>query len=178
MISRFLEHLFVLTSISPVFLAVWISESINAGSYIKGLFWLILFIILIPLSWIIINFSEKKLEVTTIKVKSIAPADREVTAFLIAYILPILSFMKLNIWIILFIVGLLYISMLTTSNYHFNPVLGLFFGYHYYEVEIEGENGGKIIYILMTKRTIKNAKNIRKIVQVSDYMLMEVEYDR
>ena len=174
MISKFLELVLAMTSISPVFLAIWIGEFIKTGNYMAGLFWLFLFIILIPLSWMIITFSEMKLEILPIKVKSVAPADREVAAFLIAYILPILSFVNLDLWTILFIVGLLYVSMLTTSNYHFNPVLSLFFGYHYYEVEIEDSNGEKTTYVLMTKKTIRNAKNIKKVVQVSDYMLLEV----
>ena len=174
MISRFLQHIFVLTSISPVFLAIWLGEFVKTGNYENGLLWLILFIVLIPISWVIIRFSENKLELLPVKVKSVAPADREVAAFLIAYILPMLNIVNLNIWTILFIVGLLYIAMLTTSNYHFNPVLSLFFGYHYYEVDIEENSGEKTTYVLMTKRTIRNAKNIRKIVQVSDYMLMEV----
>jgi len=174
MISKFLENIFVLTSISPVFLAIWLGKVARSGSYMKGIFWLILFILLIPVAWGIIKFSEKKLEILPIRIKSIAPADREVAAFLIAYILPLLSIINVNNLIILFIVGLLYISMLTTSNYHFNPVLSLFFGYHYYQVEIEGRDGERITYILMTKKTIKNSKNIKNIVQVSDYMIMEV----
>ncbi len=174
MISKFLENVFVLTSISPVFLAIWLGKFIRTGNYMNGLFWLVLFAILIPLSIGIIKFSEKKLEILPIRIKAVAPADREVAAFLIAYILPILSFVNLDSWTILFIVGLLYVSMLTTSNYHFNPVLSLFFGYHYYEIEIEESNGEKTSYVLMTKKTIRNTKNIRKIVQVSDYMLLEV----
>ncbi len=174
MISKFLEHVFVLTSISPVFLAIWLGEFVKTGNYENGLFWLILFIVLIPISWGIIKFSEKKLEILPIKVKSVAPADREVAAFLIAYILPMLNIVNLNIWTIVFIVGLLYIAMLTTSNYHFNPILSLFFGYHYYEVEIEENNGEKTTYILMTKKTIRSSRNVKKVVQVSDYMLMEV----
>lgn len=161
-------------SISPVFLAIWLGEFVKTGNYENGLFWLILFIVLIPISWGIIKFSEKKLEILPIKVKSVAPADREVAAFLIAYILPMLNIVNLNIWTIVFIVGLLYIAMLTTSNYHFNPILSLFFGYHYYEVEIEENNGEKTAYILMTKKTIRSSRNVKKVVQVSDYMLMEV----
>jgi len=174
MISKFLEHVFVLTSISPVFLAIWLGEFVKTGNYENGLFWLILFIVLIPISWGIIKFSEKKLEILPIKVKSVAPADREVAAFLIAYILPMLNIVNLNIWTIVFIVGLLYIAILTTSNYHFNPILSLFFCYHYYEVEIEENNGEKTTYILMTKKTIRSSRNVKKVVQVSDYMLMEV----
>jgi len=136
---------------------------------------MILFVVLIPISWFIIKFSERKLEVLPINIKSIAPASREVAAFLVAYILPLLNIVDLNEWAIIFIVILLYVAMLTTSNYHFNPVLSLFFGYHYYEVKIKDENDGEsTTYILMTKRTIRSCKNIRKVVQVSDYMLMEV----
>ena len=175
MISKFLEHIFVLTSISPVFLAIWLSKFIKTGNCEEGLFWMILFIALIPISWLIIKFSEKKLEILPVNIKSIAPANREVAAFLIAYILPLLNIVDLNEWTIIFIVVLLYVAMLTTSNYHFNPVLSLFFGYHYYEVKIKDENDGEsTTYILMTKRTIRSCKNIRKVVQVSDYMLMEV----
>jgi len=174
MISKFLEHVFVLTSISPVFLAIWLGEFVKTGNYENGLFWLILFIVLIPISWGIIKFSEKKIEILPIKVKSVAPADREVAAFLIAYILPMLNIVNLNIWTIIFIVGLLYIAILTTSNYHFNPILSLFFGYHYYEVEIEENNGEKTTYILMTKKTIRSSRDVKKVVQVSDYMLMGV----
>lgn len=175
MISKFLEHIFVLTSISPVFLAIWLSKFIKTGDCKEGLFWMILFIVLIPISWLIIKFSERKLEILPINIKSIAPASKEVAAFLIAYILPLLNIVELNEWTIIFIVVLLYVAMLTTSNYHFNPVLSLFFGYHYYEIKIKDENdNGSTTYILMTKRTIRNCKNIRKVVQVSDYMLMEV----
>ena len=175
MISRLLEHIFVLTSISPVFLAIYISEFIKTKNYNDGSLWLILFIVLIPISWIIIKFSENKLEIIPVNIKSVAPADREVAAFLIAYILPLLNIVDPNFLIILFIIGLLYVAMLTTSNYHFNPVLSLFFGYHYYEIEIEEQSSGeKTRYILMTKRAIRNCRNIKNIVQVSDYMLMEV----
>lgn len=174
MISKLLEHIFVLTSISPVFLAIWLGEFAKTKNYINGLFWLILFIALIPISWSIIKFSEKKLEILPVNIKSVSPADREVSAFLIAYIFPLFNIVDLNIWTIVFIIGLLYVAMLTTSNYHFNPVLSLFFRYHYYEVEIKEQgNGESTTYILMTKRTIRNCANIKKIVQVSDYMLME-----
>ena len=84
MISKFLERIFVLTSISPVFLAIWLSKFIKTGDYEEGLFWMILFIVLIPISWFIIKFSERKLEVLPINIKSIAPASREVAAFLVA----------------------------------------------------------------------------------------------
>jgi|GEM_PF-1846048 len=178
MISKILELILVTTSISPVFLAVWFSKFTKTGNIMDGIFWLILFLAVIPISWAIIKFSERKLEVIPVHIKSIAPADKEVTAFLIAYILPLIGIVDTNFWTVIFIIVLLFIAVLTTSNYHFNPVLSLFLGYHYYEITIESEVNGKTYthtYILMTKKTLKHCREVRKVVQISDYMLMEVE---
>ncbi len=179
MLGGVFKHILVGTSISPVFLAIWIRGAIETKSPTHGLYWLFLFTFLIPTSWIIIRLSERKLEILPIKVNSVSLSDKEVSAFLVAYILPILSIVSLDLWTVLFIIFLLYVSMLTTGNYHFNPVLSLLFGYHYYEIEIEieeskGETITFVTFVLMTKKTIKSARNIKKVVQVSDYMLLEV----
>lgn len=177
MLSRILEQILVLASISPVFVALWFSEFLSTGNPMSGGFWLFLFIFLIIVSYEIIKFSEKNLEVMPIEIRSIAPADKEVAAFLIAYILPFLNIININTWTEVFIVAILYVAVLTTGNYHFNPVLSLF-GYHYYEITIELNENGRLhsyTYVLMTRKVIKDCREIKSVIQVSDYMLMEVE---
>ena len=51
------------------------------------LFWLVLFIALIIVSNMIIKFAKNNLETMPIEIRSVAQADKEVAAFLIAYIL-------------------------------------------------------------------------------------------
>ncbi len=174
MISKLLENIFVLTSISPVFLAIGFGRILKNCRDIYAFILIILFIILIPISRLIIKFSQTKLEVLPVNIKSVAPADKEVAVYLIAYILPVLGIVDLNLATIIFIVLLLYFAMLTTSNYHFNPILSIQ-GYHYYEIEIKDSSTEcSTKYVLMTKRTIKSSKEVTKVVQISDYMLMEV----
>jgi len=58
--------------------------------------------------------------------------------------------------------------VLTTHIYHFNPVFGLF-EYHYYKVSIEGGT----TFILMTKKTLLNARQVSSVIQLTDYFLLE-----
>ena len=106
-----------------------------------------------------------------------SPADKEVAAFLIAYLSPFVNIIKINLYFEIFIIILLYICVFTTGNYHFNPIMSLF-GYHYYEITIEmneKERSYSYTYVLMTKKVIKDCRNVKTVVQISDYMLMEVE---
>jgi len=177
MLSKVLEQVLVLASISPVFVALWFSEFLSTRELLSGWFWLFLFLALVIISYKVIKFSEKNLEIMPIEIRSVAPADKEVAAFLIAYVLPFLNIIDINIWTEIFIVAILYVAVLTTGNYHFNPVLSLF-GYHYYEVTIELSEKGRsysYTYVLMTRKVIKDCREVKSVIQVSDYMLMEVE---
>lgn len=173
MISKLVEHLLVISSISPVFLAIAVNRWLHGDIHFAAVL-LIIFLSIVILSVILVEFFREKLEIISIDIKSVAVADREVAAFLISYILPLLDLdmFSENIASIIYMTVLLYIAMLTTSNYHFNPVLS-FLGYHFYEIEVESYDGKSTKFILMTERTILDSNKVKKIVQVSDYMLME-----
>lgn len=180
MLSKLLEHVLVLTSISPVFLAMAFIEVVSLQNKLCGIPWFFLWLLLLIMSFlisrIVVRFSERNLESMPITVRSVAPADKEVAAFLIAYLLPLSNIITVNVWTEIFIVMLLYVAILTTSNYHFNPLLSIW-GYHYYEITIESkdeDHSQSYTYILMTKKTVRNCKDIKRVVQISDYMLMEV----
>ena len=55
-----------------------------------------IFIALIIVSNVTIKFAKNNLEIMPIEIRSVAPADKEVAAFLIAYILPFLNIIKSN----------------------------------------------------------------------------------
>ncbi len=75
MLSKILEQILVITSISPVFVALWFSEFISTGNFLDGVFWLVIFFTFIIISSIIIKFSKNNLEVLPIEIRSIAPAE-------------------------------------------------------------------------------------------------------
>lgn len=72
-------------------------------------------------------------------------------------------------WAITIFVGMLiFIVIFNSHTYHFNPLLGII-GYHFYEVK----TSGGITYVLMTRKQITGCKDIKRIVQVTEYIVME-----
>lgn len=170
MLSRLFKYIFVLTSISPVFLAIGFGEFIKSGNPKDSLLWLILFIVLSFISWEIIKFSKSKLELLTIKIESIKPVDRKMFIFYyIVYILPIFVVIISNIqWALFFTVLFYFITL--TNKYHLNPILSLF-GYRHNIIKIEARYKNMKRYVLITRTS---NKDIRKIVQITNSTLLEV----
>lgn len=167
MLSKFLELLMVFTSLSPVLLTLWFKEFSQNWEYNDGLFYLIVAVVLWTIAFVILQTSRKKLQLLPVKIESISTADKEMISFIFAYLIPLL---EISYPLLFFLLGLFVFIVLTTHSYHFNPVFGLF-GYHYYEVSIEGGT----TFILMTKKTLMNTKQINSVVQLTDYILLEKE---
>ncbi|MEW6508803.1 MAG: hypothetical protein AB1432_13770 [Bacteroidota bacterium] len=165
MFSKLLELLMVFTSLSPVLLTLWFKEFSDHWNFVDGLVYLIIAIILWGFAFIILNVSRNKLQLLPVKIESISTADKEMVSFIFAYLIPLL---EISYPLLFFLLGLFVFIVLTTHSYHFNPIFGLF-GYHYYEVSIEGGT----TFILMTKKTLMNTKQINSIVQLTDYILLE-----
>ncbi|MEG8945630.1 hypothetical protein [Rosettibacter firmus] len=167
MLSKFLELLMVFTSLSPVLLTLWFKEFSQNWDYNDGLVYLIVAVVLWTIAFVILRTGRKKLQLLPVKIESISTADKEMISFIFAYLIPLL---EISYPLLFFLLGLFVFIVLTTHSYHFNPVFGLF-GYHYYEVSIEGGT----TFILMTKKTLMNTKQINSVVQLTDYILLEKE---
>lgn len=165
MLSKFLELLMVFTSLSPILLTLWFKEFSQNWNYNDGIIYLVVAVALWGIAFIILNICRKNLQMLPVKIESISIADKEMISFIFAYLIPLL---EISYPLLFFLLGLFVFIVLTTHSYHFNPIFGLF-GYHYYEVSIE--NG--TTFILMTKKTLMNTKQIKRIVQLTDYILLE-----
>ncbi len=167
MLSKFLKIIMVLTSVSPVFFTLWFKEFSKQWHLNDGLVWFVLSIVLIIIAYIILQLSLKKLEKIPIEISNLASADKEVLAFIFAYLLPLID---IDFIMIVFILVLFTFVAFTTHIYHFNPIFGLF-GYHFYEVTTS--NG--ISYVLMSKRQIRNLNQVSEVILVSDYILIDTK---
>lgn len=167
MLSKFLKIIMVLTSISPVFFTLWFKEFSKQWHLNDGLVWLVLSIVLIIIAYIILQISLKKLEKIPIQISSLATADKEVLAFIFAYLLPLID---IDYTMMAFVLVLFAFVVFTTHTYHFNPIFGLF-GYHFYEVTTT--NG--ISYVLMSKKQIRNLNQVTEVILVSDYILIDTK---
>jgi hypothetical protein len=167
MLSKFLKIIMVITSVSPVFFTLWFNDFSNQWKIKDGLIWLVISFALIIIAYLILQLSLKKLERIPIQISSIATADKEVLAFIFAYLLPLLD---INHKMLAFVLVLFAFVAFTTHIYHFNPIFGLF-GYHFFEVTTT--NG--VSYVLMSKRQIRNLNQVTEVILVSDYILIDVQ---
>jgi hypothetical protein len=167
MLSKFLKIIMVITSVSPVFFTLWFNDFSNQWKIKDGLIWLVISFALIIIAYLILQLSLKKLERIPIQISSIATADKEVIAFIFAYLLPLLD---INHKMLAFVLVLFTFVAFTTHIYHFNPIFGLF-GYHFFEVTTT--NG--VSYVLMSKRQIRNLNQVTEVILVSDYILIDVQ---
>lgn len=105
-------------------------------------------------------------------ITSVEPADRENTAIILLYLMPLFTadFNDLN-WMI-WVPTLLVFSViaLTSHSYFFNPLLGMF-GWHFYRVGTP-EN---VTRVLISRKTIRAGNCKVQARELSEYVLLHTE---
>ena len=123
----------------------------------------------------IIRAASNRLEQLPITIQKAKSADKEVIGFFVAYALPLLfrgqAAPDLAGWLV---AGTMLLFVLwSTHALQVNPVLGVL-GFHFYEVEAKGG----ITYLLITRRKINNVLSVARVVQLSEYGILEATVDK
>ena len=170
MLSRLVRVLLALTAIAPlsVSLAFQFARSRNyawAALALAACFGLGF------LATAIIKVAASKLETLDVVVLKAKSADKEVIGFFVAYALPMIfhgqpASPDLTAW--LFATGMLLFVLWGTQSMQVNPVLGVL-GFHFYEVDTDGG----VSYLMITRRRINNVLAIKRIVQLSEFGILE-----
>ena len=145
------KTLLVATALTPIFLICGLNSAIHERWLATKLYGG-LFIALTVLFMFILYFILKSLPVQDLTTQKVKPADKEVLAFLLSYLLPFFNKdntefvgeMLTSVTIVVIIGLIIYHS----SAYTFNPILALM-GYHFYEVECSG-----MTYLLITRQQL------------------------
>lgn len=171
MLGKLMKVLLVLTSLAPVCITFWFTEISKDWVLIRGWHFFVIAVLMVGLCLLTMHISKNHLEIIPVQIKSISTSDKEVVAFFVVYLLPLVneSAFQVDLRILCFVFTLFFVSILTTNSYHFNPILGLF-GFHFYEVTIDGG----ITYVLITKKSLTNTRSVQKVVQLSEYMILDV----
>jgi hypothetical protein len=113
----------------------------------------------------------RKSDSSSFKVEGIETADHEVSLLLVAFILPLLTDQIANMnWSALVPCAVLLFSLACLSNgFNMNPMLSLL-GYHFYRVETPE----KVTRLLISRDSLQNVKNVSKVVELTEYMLLDV----
>jgi len=182
--------MFALSSLSPLYISLW-TITFNVIGFKKSLIWLFLFIFSIIYSKIIIEFSEKKLEILYVKFDSIENIENVAFWVTIFYLLsPFLVYYFYG-YIATVIMGVvIFVFVFKTEFYYCNPTAWFIWGYIPYILELDTDDGRHKVYILISKSIarkvdvnvykkwgVKNMGDI-KAVQIFDGMLIELEEGR
>jgi hypothetical protein len=128
-------------------------------------------IVLVVLCLVVLNRAQVSLAASSFRAQSIEAADHENTAFLLLYVMPLLtSQFKALDWHF-WLPTVLIFGLITAFgyNYHFNPLLVLL-GWHFYRVEsTEG-----VTFVLITKKQLRTAATDIKVGQLTEYILLDL----
>ncbi len=161
----------VTTSFAPVLITYAFVLWIDNESLFRILIILAISLLLVILCVSVLSIAKKQLQIIDFPVNSIKTADGEVLGYLVAYLIPFatLASDQINESVLLFIFGLFILVLWSTNSYHINPLLTLF-NYHFYEVTTLNN----ITYLLITKRDLRNTSSVKRVVQLTEYMVFDI----
>ena len=188
MANRTQRFLFNLSTISPIafFFSVvwWIQYGSNELTIEAGRIHLTIKAIAISAigllglvyafhSVLIVKVSKRKLEIVPISVSTVKSKDTLSICAIITYILPFsnLVLADYSILLTISIIGVALVFLLLSNAVWPNPVLMLW-GFHFYE--ISNVNGSEELPMISTRKSIQDAKTIKKVNTIWDYFVIEV----
>jgi hypothetical protein len=105
-----------------------------------------------------------------IKVVAGKSISGDALSFLVAYLLPLIPKLsgKTDVEFISVVFVLAFFVVFHSNSYYFNPMLTIL-GYRFYEVTTDAN----ITFVSITKRKLKNIKQVDTVVQLTDHMILE-----
>jgi hypothetical protein len=135
MLNTSAKLLLVASSLSPVLGAVAINQFVLGKSVGAWLPWLVIAILLVVICWGLLKYAAGHAQRHKLTVEQFEDNNKEVLAFLLAYLLPLVS-VKDTVadihWLTGAYVLIIILVVFTHARaFHFNPVMGLL-GYYFY----------------------------------------------
>ena len=187
MLNKLAKLALVSTALAPICLTLWFVEISSAwksslpfsdnlaAHWQAGSGYLLAALILSGLCFGLVWLSASRhgLERLPVKIKSVKTVDKEIVGFLLVYLLPLINQSQntVSLPVLVFVAVMFFFIVYNSHAYHFNPLLG-FFGYHFFEVTIEGD----ITYVLITHQNITDCKAVSRIVQLTEYMILDANH--
>lgn len=111
-------------------------------------------LLLVFVCWAVLHYAATNAQKHRFHIKEFERNDKEVLAFLLAYLLPFVSSEKLGFtgdWLTgTYILGIIFLVIAHSGAFNFNPVMGLL-GYHFYSVK----NADSVSHLLISKRELR-----------------------
>lgn len=165
--NSFAQILLVATSLSPVLIAVAISQ------YECGQLWNIwiwplgIAFLMVVVCWALLKYMLKRAQSHMVSIHKFERKDHEVLTFLFIYLLPFIrsgcsafAGEPLTTVYVLFIIIL---ALVYARAFHFNPVMRLLFGYRFYAIQ----DGNGVSSLLISKKDLRQPGKECKTVELA-----------
>lgn len=177
MLNRFSHLLLVLTSLSPILGAVAVNQYSLGRPLRDWLPWLATAFLLVIICWGLLQYAARAAQKYTIQIGEFEDKDKEVLAYLLAYLLP-LAAVKDSLadvhWLTDIYVFLVILLVFAHARaFHFNPVMGLL-KYHFYSVK---ESHGATVLLISRAPLRRLGTEIRAVQLAYDIYLHIGESD-
>lgn len=170
MLSTIMKFALVLTTIAPIGFTLSFLLYQSNDQTLWAFFVLFFSLSLCAICHQIIITSAAKLNKTTITAVSIKPADKEISGYFVAYMLPVLGGGKyfLDPMTFTFFALMFFVFIWVSKSFYANPVLAIC-GYKFYEVQLN--NGGNLL--LISKGVINKPADIGKVNYITTHTVLE-----
>jgi putative Mn2+ efflux pump MntP len=173
MLSSLAKFLLVSTSLAPVLGAVAVNQIARHEHWTRWAGWLGAALLLVLLCWAMLRYAAQNSQTHLFHVKEFERNDKEVLAFLLAYLLPFVSSENMAFTgeplTGAYILGVMLLVFAHAGAFHFNPVMGLF-GYHFYAAK----NGDGVSHLLISKGELRRVGREVRTVRLAHGVYLHV----
>lgn len=173
MLSWFARLVLVATSLSPILGAVAVNKIAKGEPALAWVWWAGIALLLVLICWGMLAFPAKSFEKhEALSIEDFESNDKEVLAFLLAYLLPFISTESMNFeqnWLVgVYILLIICLVVTHAGAFHFNPVMGLL-GYHFYGVRLSDGTSRTLI----TRHALRKRGQRIDVVELSNNIYLE-----
>lgn len=171
MLNRLAKFLLVSSSLSPVLGAVAVNQYTLDKPWLS---WLAVGVLLVFICWALLQYAARNAQKHMLKVGQFESNDKEVLAFLLAYLLPFITVKDTTAdvhWLTAgYILAIILLVFTHARAFHFNPVMGLL-GYHFYS--LKNEDG--LPLLLIAKGALLRTNGEVETVRLAHDIYLQIE---
>jgi len=172
MFNKVAKFLFVATSLAPILCVFAVCDINNGNGYLWAGCLCFTALCLVFVCWCFLRVMSKQVAKEPIKIRSLVSTDKEMLAYMIAYLLPIISGgtmdIRDNTLVSLTVLVILVLCVFHTNAFHFNPLLAVF-GYHFCEITTPTGNTA----MLLTKRIHRSQQQTLNVKELWDLVYLD-----
>lgn len=173
MLNWFAKALLVSTALSPIFGAVAVNQFALGRPLSAWLPWLVVALMLVFICWGLLRYAAGAVQTHMLKIAQFEDKDKEVLAFLLAYLLPFAAAKDMLAdvhWLTgAYVFAVILLVFTHARAFHFNPMMGLL-GYHFYSLK----DGDGVSVLLISPKELRRAGGEVQTVRLAHDIYLQI----